>query len=131
MKFTTQKLEKAVAKLSMCRFFPPDEMARAAIEQLLARICPDQEALTWLVDEFVNHIGEWRGPVELRAILCTRYKPSDGIEADSLLLGYTPRDGETRTLDRHQQLKVDGLADVPKDPEVHRLIVGMVKGLLQ
>lgn len=132
MKFRKNDLDLAIAKLSMCSRFPADEGARAAVQALLARICPSREALDWLVDEFVDRIGEWRGPVELRGVLCRRYRPCDGIEATSSIAGYRPEDGERITLQRHQQLKAGGLAhDMPKDPEAHRLLAGMVKGLLQ
>lgn len=124
-KFTQRDLQLAIGRLGMCRFFPADAPSRAAIEALLARMCPHKEALEWLVDEFINRINDWQGPGELRGVLCTRYKPDDGIEANCSIPGYRPQDGEAICFDRHQQLKVEGLADVPNDPEEHRRLAGM------
>lgn len=104
-------LDAAISQLSMCARFPSDEGARAAIQLLLAHICPSCEALDWLVGEFVNRIGEWKGPVELRGVLCTRYPPVDGIEATCSIAGYRPEDAEARNYDRHQQLKAGGWMD--------------------
>lgn len=111
MTFSKTDLDAAIAQLSICARFPGDEAARAAIQLLLARMCPSREALDWLVLEFVNRIGEWRGPVELRGVLCTRYRPQDGIEATCSIPGYRPEDGEARAYDRHLQLKAGGLTD--------------------
>jgi len=130
MKFSRNDLKAAVADLSMLRYFPADEGTRAAVAALLAAICPDKEALLWLVDEFTNRIGEWRGPKELRAVLSTRWMPADGIEATSEIAGYTPADGEARSLERHAQLKAqDRVGGWIEDPESLRLIGGMGKRL--
>jgi len=120
MKFSQRDLTLAISQLATCRFFPADEGARAAIAILLARICPHKEALEWLVGQFINRINDWRGPGELRGVLCTRYRPADGIEANcSVTPGYRPEDGEARTFGEHQQRKV-GWAEVYR-----KLIEGM------
>lgn len=132
MKFHEGDLNAAIANLSMLRFFPPDEATRAAIQALLVRICPHRESLLWLVDEFVNRIGEWRGPLELRAILATRWLPADGISANSQIAGYTPADGEAKSLERHLQIKAQERGGGwIEDSDSQRLIGGMGKRLLQ
>lgn len=108
MQFTNRDLQAAINELSMCEYFPSEAGARGAIQLLLARMCPDREALEWLVREFVDRIGKWHGPVELRGILCTRYKPADGIEASSSLPGYRPEDAYERHLEQHAQRKCGG-----------------------
>ena len=60
------------------------------------------EHLAWLTDMMVNHVGEWQGPKELRGLLCSRYKPLDGIEEYTSIAGFAPADcEETGTLKRH------------------------------
>jgi hypothetical protein len=98
-------LDVAMAQLSMLEFFPTDGITRGAIQILLAKICPSREALDWLVDQMVNRVGKWHGPTELRAVLCTRYRPADGIELDSALPGFAPQDAEMRYLEEHEQRK--------------------------
>jgi hypothetical protein len=135
MKFNEGDLTAVIANLSMLRFFPPEEATRAAIQALLVRMCPGKEALLWLVDEFVNRIGEWRGPMELRAVLSTRWMPADGIEATSEIAGYTPVDGEAKSLECHTRIKaqerVGGWVDSDKPAEIaessRRLIEGITR----
>lgn len=88
-------IEIAVRKFGMLRFFPPDPSVRAEIAAFLTDIVPSKEALEWLVDAMVNRVGEWRGPAELRVVLCWRYLPLDGKPAtDSQISGFRPSDGE-------------------------------------
>lgn len=98
-------LAEAVEDLAMCEFFPSDPAARASIMRLLAKICPHREALQWLVAAFTDRVGKWHGPVELRAILCTRYRPCDGIEAYSEIPGFTAQESESASLEQHELLK--------------------------
>lgn len=123
-KFNEDDLDIAIANLSICKFFPADAAARAAIRMFLVRICPDAEALDWLVRTVMNRIGEWPGPLELRAILCTKFRPADGIEADSTIKGLTPSDAEERQLEQHAQIKAGGW--VPDDEEAKKLLGGLV-----
>lgn len=108
MKFNERDVKQALAQLGMVEFFPPDPATRGAIGILLAKICPHREALDWLVAEMVNHVGKWHGSAELRGLLCTHYKPSDEVEENCSLPGYTPRDAEEKHLAAHQQLKAGG-----------------------
>lgn len=107
-KFTKVDLEEAVIDLSLLRYFPSEPGTQAALIRLLAKMCPHKQALTWLVDTMVNRVGEWKGPAELRGILCWKFKPADGIEAESVTPGFRGEDGEQQSLERHQQLKADG-----------------------
>lgn len=125
-KFTPADLQQAVEDLSMCDFFPREPGAQAAIMRLLAKIVPHRQALRWLVGEFTNKIGKWHGPAELRAVLCTRYQPQDGIEGWSQLSGYSASDAEERAINQHKQLKADGT--IPEIPEARRLIAS-AKGM--
>jgi hypothetical protein len=102
-KFTPQDLRRAIDRLKLCAYFPSDPGAQAAAMEMLASMCPHREALEWLVDVFVNRVGSWKGAKELRGVLCSRYKPADGIEAYSTISGFTPEDSETAYLERHSE----------------------------
>lgn len=76
-------VKRALGSLSLLRFFPADEEARAMLGEILAAMCPNDEACEWLVRRTLEVHNEWPGPVELRALLCSRYRPADGVEANS------------------------------------------------
>lgn len=109
-KFSENDLKLAIGSLSMLKFFPSDAGARAAVQKLLAKICPGKFELEWLVDRLIL-LNEWPGPGQVRGLLCTRYKPADGIEADCALPGYRPEDYEARALDEHEQLQCGGYTE--------------------
>ena len=98
-KFTLQDVQAAIAELSMLRYFPAEEAARAAIGSLMVRMVPHREALRWLVRAMVDRVGEWKGPTELRGVLCWRYRPADGISTDSTCAGFTAGDGERLSIE--------------------------------
>ncbi len=108
--FSPRDLQLAIDDLAICEYFPADEGARAAIMRLLARMVPHKEALQWLVTTYTNKVGKWKGPVELRAVLCTRFKPADGVEAYSQLGGFTPEESEAAQISAHEQRKAGWIA---------------------
>ncbi|MCL4853371.1 MAG: hypothetical protein KJZ78_18605 [Bryobacteraceae bacterium] len=110
-KFNEADLRRANARLAMCSFYPSDEAVQAAIMELLAKMCPSLEALQWLTTTMIDRVGVWKGPMELRGVLCWRYKPADGVEANSSLPGFRPEDGEALSLERHAQLKAGGVCE--------------------
>lgn len=131
-KFTQGDLNSAITRMKLLKFFPGDPGARGALMELLATLCPHREALLWLTDTLINRVGEWPGPTELRGLLCTHYRPADGVEAYCGLPGWTARDMEQREIDRNdshkalesgpQQVLRDRLAEVaPKLLEARKL----------
>jgi len=126
MKFNKHDLDRAVTDLAMCKFFPSDPAVHTSIELLLAKMVPDKEALTWLIAEMVNKIGEWKGPKELRGLLCTHYPPADGVEAFCSIPGYRPEDSEAKALEEHAQLKAGGT--LPEALEDRKLIKLLADG---
>lgn len=82
---------------------------------LLAQMCPHKEALDWLVTTVVNRIGVWKGPAELRGILCWKFKPADGVEFDSSLPGFTLADGERLSIEQHDEIRA-----AERTPEVRQ-----------
>ncbi len=94
MKPAAADLTKAIASLTLLRFFPAEDIARASIMELLSRMIGTVEQLDWLVVTMIDRVGEWPGPKELRGVFCTRFKPADGIEAWCSLPGFTAADSE-------------------------------------
>jgi len=71
-----------VADLVALKFFPSDEDGRLAVIMLIARMTDmNEERAEWLVKRTLELFDEYPGPRTLRAILCKRFKPADGIEA--------------------------------------------------
>jgi hypothetical protein len=120
-KFSKADLESANRRMQMLSYYPTDPGAHAAIMELLAKMCPSREALIWLVDAMVNRVGAWKGPAELRGVLCWRFTPADGVEASSSVPGFTPADGEALTLERASQSTPPPYL-ISADPECRKLV---------
>lgn len=101
MKPTNSEIKIAVAKLSVLRFFPAESVARAAVMDLLSRMVEKKEHLDWLVVIMIDQVGEWHGPKELRGVLCTRYKPMDGIDVYCSIPGFTAADSEAKSAQKY------------------------------
>lgn len=89
---TAEQIHKAVQAMGapgMVRYFPADEYARELIAEELLRMVPSVDALRWLVSALVREVGEWRSLQTLRALLCTRFDPRDGIMAYDASLPYS------------------------------------------
>jgi len=69
------------AELTLLRFFPADENGRAALVALVGRMCSTEDQVRWLVQRTLALCNEWPGPVGLRQVLCSKFKPTDGIAA--------------------------------------------------
>jgi hypothetical protein len=128
--FTESDLNRAVIDLSMLQFFPTDPGTQSSVMTLLRKMCPHREALQWLVNTMVNHVGKWYGPVELRGVLCWKYRPADGISANCSVAGFTPDDGEEISLERHKQLKAGGWVGDERKPSELTRCDGIIRGLL-
>ena len=115
---TKYEMKSAMLQLSMLKFFPQAE-AQQAIAMYLAQICGNGDRLSWLVSQLVNHVGEWPGPAEVRGLLCSRFKPADGIEADCTLAGFSPSDGEIASASKAPAPLTAG--------EAQKLIAGLTK----
>lgn len=103
--FTEQDLIEAVDDLGTMPYFPVE--SRGSVMNLLRRMCPTRTALRWLVAEVINHVDKWPGLAELRAILCSRYDPADGIDQWSSLPGYRADDAEMKHLEEHERFQAD------------------------
>jgi hypothetical protein len=105
MQIQKNDLVKAVGRLSLLKYEKSQAMVEAALMEFLALICPSREALDWLVAELVNKIGEWPGTADVRGLLCTMYKPADGIHVDCKIPGYRWQDFEDRAIENAQKYK--------------------------
>lgn len=90
-------IKQAVERMNILRYFPSDPGAQLEIMRLLERMVPSERALEWLVSTMIDRVGEWQGPVELRGVLCAKFRPKDGIEAWSTIPGFTAADSEAQT----------------------------------
>lgn len=85
----------AVDELSEIPFFPKELGARLAITEALMRFVAGGNELQWLIHTAVDHLREWRGVAELRALYCTQFRPLDGKNGGACqIAGFTPEDCE-------------------------------------
>lgn len=110
-----KKVISAVERLSCLAMFPSSDGARTEIMRLVDRMVSDETQLEWLVRTMVDQVGEWKGTKELRAILCTRFKPADGIEAYSELPGFRAADIEAEKPALLPERYIAGPDDLPED----------------
>jgi hypothetical protein len=78
---TSEEIIKGVGKLGTLRFFPASRDERVAIMEMLERMVTTKAQLDWLVTTMIDKVGEWKGPLELRGVFCTRFDPADGVTA--------------------------------------------------
>jgi hypothetical protein len=80
-----KRVLEALAGLAMLKFFPANnEAVLAALARLCVNMCRSEDEVEWLVDRMTSGLyQEWPGPLEMRAVYCSRYKPKDGLNAYS------------------------------------------------
>lgn len=66
-------------ELTLLRFFSAEQGARTALFLLIGRMCSSEEQVRWLVRRTLALCNEWPGPLVFRQILCSKFKPADGI----------------------------------------------------
>ncbi len=76
---------ESIGRMALLKFFPADPAARAELVKLACEMASTNEQIDWLVQRCRNRWNQWEGPLEFRALLCSKYKPADGIEAYSSL----------------------------------------------
>jgi len=90
-KFNQIDLDQATDTLRLMRFSPlTDAGVCSAMQEKLAAMCPHKEALEWLVSRATDLHRDWPGVVELRALLCSRYLPADGVQTYSSVFEVIP-----------------------------------------
>jgi hypothetical protein len=78
-----ERVAELVAELTLLRFFPGDESARLAIVRMVGQMAENEDQVRWLVRRTLDLWNEWPGPLEFRAVFCSRFKPKDGKNAYS------------------------------------------------
>ncbi len=78
-------IKKAVGILSLMKYFPSSEDAQAALMEMLGTMCANEEQVLWLARRVTALYSEWPGTREVRAVFCGKYRPVDGIEAESAI----------------------------------------------
>jgi hypothetical protein len=107
----------AIERLQMLAYYSKD--LNRPLADLLERMCPSEEALEWLVNQMVNKVGVWRGPTELRGVLCSKYNPLDRIDAWCVdTPGFSAEEGEARYFKALPSVDERG----PLPPEFRRLL---------
>lgn len=117
---TPKLFRDALDELSLLKFFPSEPGARAVLLRMLCQMVAGPAELRWLVDTTLKYHNEWPGPLELRGIYCTHYKPKDGVEAD-VTSGRMLGELEERSLE------AEPLTELPIASGSQRLIEGMKK----
>lgn len=77
-------LDMAVARIGLMPFFPQSDAARAVVALELAAMCGSDDQVNWLATRFTTLFKRWPGLAELRAVLCSKFRPLDGVEANSV-----------------------------------------------
>ena len=81
----TKQATADMARLSVLKFFPADQTARAEIVLMACEMAQTNEQVAWLAKRCIQLWNEWEGPREMRAVFCSKFRPADGIEAYSQL----------------------------------------------
>ena len=76
-----------VESMAAIPFFPGEAAARGLISSELQRICGSVEQGAWLARRMTQLYERWPGLREMRAVYCGKFRPCDGIEADSTVYG--------------------------------------------
>ena len=89
---TPDEIAQAVCTMArVVPFFPQDEPAKEIIIAILRDFIGSRQGLDWLSNTAVRVIENWRGPAQLRALYCTRYRPCDNLPATACdIPGFTP-----------------------------------------
>lgn len=96
MKPTAKDYANAVGALGILKYFPSGADNREMIMVLMQNICDRKDRLVWLVNTLLNHVGEWPGPAQLRAIYASRWTPADGVHGPPCTIhGFTADDMES------------------------------------
>ena len=62
------------------RFFPAEADARIGIAEEVAAMCSSIEQVEWTIRRLPKLFSEWPGMREVRAVVCSKFKPADGIQ---------------------------------------------------
>ena len=80
-----KRIVELLGRLALLKYFPAgNDAVMEALLILVGDMCRTEAEVEWLVKRMTSGIyAEWPGPQEMRACLCSRYRPKDGINAYS------------------------------------------------
>jgi hypothetical protein len=128
-------------------FFPAEPGTRAALLEQIDKMVAYNEEAEWLAYRATQVFSTWPGIREIRALLCKRSLPKDGVEVDSQtfpdgfpseadlgpvpVAGLLPSITEREALAAPQRLRLPEGHVASVDPEADQLVSGLaqVKGL--
>ncbi len=113
MSLTETALRRAVADLSLIKFFPGEPDFRAALSMALTKICATDAELDRVVQKYTLCFSEWQGIHELRACASSMFKPADGVEVDSIAVNKVGRLIYPEGLPAFAELRNPALAAIP------------------
>ncbi len=109
-----RRAAESLSELSLLPYFPTDESARAALVGLMSSAASNNEQIEWTVAKCLAHWDKWEGPHELRALLCSKFRPADGVEVYSRLPQFA--DGIPSDDDDRNQTLIGGAGEVKRLP---------------
>ena len=78
-----RKISKMLGGLALLKYFPSDPEARGELAVMVCEMMTSEEQVDWLVRRMRTLYNEWPGPKEMRAVVCSKFKPADGIDCYS------------------------------------------------
>ncbi len=121
-----------VARLGALPYFPSDDDARIAIAEVFAEAAVTIEQVKWTVKHCLKIWDKWEGPHELRAVLCSRFRPADGVEAFSRLPQFAdgiPSEYKTTNLQLTGAAPARQLAGDVANPSFPNTAAGLIRSL--
>ena len=115
-------LATAINRLATLRYFPSDKGVKVELAKMLNEMCSTDEQVEWLANRTTQLYTEWLGPAELRAVMCSRYCPADGIEADSAVFSEgipSERGNDWKRLETPERPLLEAAANVSPDAAQH------------
>lgn len=130
MKPTKAQIAEAVAVMGALKYFPAEATVRLVVMQLLQSMCDRNDRLDWLVKTLINHVGEWPGTAQLRALYATQWHPADGDEGPHCTIaGFTPYDAERARIEVEGREYQKRLAGWKQEARMLESMGATVKGL--
>jgi hypothetical protein len=74
---------EAIDRLSLMPYFPMDPGAKKELGKAMAEMCATDEQVQWLCRRMPQLHDKWPGEREMRAVLCSKFRPKDGLEMES------------------------------------------------
>ena len=107
-----QAIKQAEARMrASVPFYPQDEVGAAEVLLTIHRMCETADQIQWLATMVINTWEKWEGIAGLRRLYASRFRPQDGISADT-----TDRtDGERAFLEQQGRLTAAKIANWKRD----------------